>query len=331
VSIAWSPGKSRKTVLRTGAGLFYETTGMDAVADTLRYNGLRLRQFVTSNPSYPNPLSGGPAEAQPNTIVRFARALKAPYLLQYSAGVERELVKSTSLTATYLGTRGVGLFRSRNINSPLPPFYERRPDPSAGVLQEIESAGRLEGHSAKISLQGKITKYFSGMTQYTFERVYDNTTGIGYYPGNQYDLTGEWAPSSANRRHGIYTYGSLSVGKLFKLGIVFMAYSGKPYTITTGRDNNGDTFANDRPVGVARNTEIGPGFKMLDLRWSRDFRLRPRMKEKSPSLTLSVDAFNVANWSNMSSIVGNLSSPFFGQSVSAMAARRLQGTLRIGF
>jgi hypothetical protein len=110
-----------------------------------------------------------------------------------------------------------------------------------------------------------------------------------------------------------------------------MAYSGKPYTITTGRDNNGDTFANDRPAGVARNTEIGPGFKMLDLRWSRDFRLRPKMKEKSPSLTLSIDAFNVANWSNMSSIVGNLSSPFFGQSVSAMPARRLQGTLRIGF
>ena len=35
------------------------------------------------------------------------------------------------------------------------------------------------------------------------------------------------------------------------------ASSSAPYSIRTGRDENGDLVFNDRPVGVARNTERG--------------------------------------------------------------------------
>jgi hypothetical protein len=75
----------------------------------------------------------------------------------------------------------------------------------------------------------------------------------------------------------------------------------------------------------------GPGMKTLDLRWSRQFFLRPSRKEKGPSATLGLDAFNVPNWVSLSSVVGNLSSPFFGRPVAALAARRLQVSLRFDF
>ena len=56
--------------------------------------------------------------------------MKLPYLLQFGVGVERQLAKATTLTLNYYGTRGVSLFRSRDVNAPPPPDYLARPDPS---------------------------------------------------------------------------------------------------------------------------------------------------------------------------------------------------------
>jgi hypothetical protein len=51
------------------------------------------------------------------------------------------------------------------------------------------------------------------------------------------------------------------------------ATSGRPYSLTIGRDDNHDTIANDRPPGVRRNSLQGPGAATLDLRWSKEFYL----------------------------------------------------------
>ena len=39
--------------------------------------------------------------------------------------------------------------------------------------------------------------------------------------------------------------------------------------------------------------------------------------EAAPTLTISLDAFNLLNHLNYTSYIGNLSSPFFGHAVSA--------------
>ncbi len=121
------------------------------------------------------------------------------------------------------------------------------------------------------------------------------------------------------------------------IGVVFTAASGRPYSITTGFDDNGDSRAADRPLGVGRNTEQGPAYVTLDLRWSRSFAFGPDKNGKSGKngkaarFKLSVDAFNVINHVNQGNPVGNLSSPFFGTSISASSARRLQISGRIRF
>src|SRR5262244_748727 len=51
LSFAYAPGKQRKTVLRGGAGIFYDRTGILPIADTLRFDGQRLRQVNLVNPS----------------------------------------------------------------------------------------------------------------------------------------------------------------------------------------------------------------------------------------------------------------------------------------
>jgi hypothetical protein len=335
-AFAYAPGNSRKTVLRGGAGVFYQTTGGSAIADMLRFNGQTLQQFVVPDPGYPNPFGlGVAAQIVPSSIVRFAPDLRLPYVTQYSFGVERQVTGSTTLTANYVGMQGYDQFRSRDINAPLPPLYVQRPDANIGVLREIESAGRLRGNALKVSVNTKIGHVFSGMAQYTLGESFDNTGGIGWFPANQYDLAGEWARSNFDVRHSFNLYGTFSVGKLFNLGAILKMRSGTPYTETTGTDIYGTTFTNARPPGVPRNSLQGPGAATLDLRWAKQFsfyKFRNR-KDRNEGLTakIGLDAFNVLNQVNFGEPVGVISSPLFGHPVSAGPARRLQISLGFQF
>jgi hypothetical protein len=339
LSFAFAPGKSRKVVFRGGAGIFYETTGQAAIADMLRFNGQTLQQIVLSKPSYPNPFTaGGVAQTLPSSIVRFGPDLRLPYNLQYSFGLETQLQKSTTFTATYVGMRGFDLFRSRDLNAPLPPLYVQRPDPETGTLREIESAGNLTSNALKLTVRTKISRFFNGMAQYTLSRSYDDTAGIAAFPANQYDLAGEWSRSNSDSLHFFYFYGTLNAPKGVSLGASLSVHSGQPYTMTTGTDDYGTTFANARPAGMPRNSLEGPGSTTLNLRLAKEFSLvtaktgkRKKDEKKGLSATVAVDAFNVLNHVNLGRPVGNLSSPFFGHSISAGSPRRLQMLVRFQF
>jgi hypothetical protein len=332
-SFAYAPGKGQKTVLRGGAGIFYDRTGARPIQDVLLFNGSRLRLFVLENPGYPDPLSTGSSfSGQPVSVTRLDPNVQIPYTIQYSFGIEGRLQKSTTLAINYLGLRGVDQFRSLDINAPLPPSYAARPNPAIGVLREIESAGRRTSDSLEVTLRGNVTRFFNGMAQYRLASAHDNTSGIGYFPPNTYDLSGEWARADFDRRHRFELLGTINPGKLFNLGVSLSLYSGLPYTLTTGLDAFHTGTANARPVGVPRNSLEGPGYADFDLRWSRDFSLtRGKKKDSGLKGTVAVDAFNVLNKVNYTSFVGNLSSPFFGQAVAAQAPRRLQLSFRLKF
>ena len=335
LSFAYAPGNQRKTVLRGGGGIFYDRTGIISIADTLRFDGQRLRQVNLTDPGYPAPLSsGGVLANQPTSIVRFAHDLRSPYTLQFSMGVERQLAKSLTASANYINTRGLKQFRSRDINAPLPGDAQR-PDPVIGALREIESAGFAQTHMLELMLRGKITHYFNGTVQYTLGRAYNNTGGINTRPANNYDLTGEWARADFDERHRFNVLGAFKAGDWFNLGMTVALTSGRPYSLTTGRDDNHDTIANDRPLGVRRNSLQGPGAATLDLRWSKEFFLKAvkngKKADEGPSVKVSISAFNALNRVNYTGFVGNLSSPFFGLPVAARPARRVQLNLNFSF
>lgn len=238
------------------------------------------------------------------------------------------------LSVNYYGTRGMNLFRSRDVNAP--PLYRARPNPQY-VWRQIESSADLKSNSLEVALRGNVTRYFAGMIQYTLAKAYNNTGGnslagarvsLNSFPANGYDLSGEWARADYDQRHRFNLLGTVTPGRYFKLGVGSGLYSGMPYTIMTGRDDNHDSLANDRPTGVPRNSVHGPGYADLDLRWSRDFFFVPSKRDKGPTATLGLDVFNVLNHVNYSGYVGVLSSPFFGKPVSALPTRRLQASLR---
>lgn len=331
-SFAYAPGKERKTVVRGGFGMFYDRTGPGPISDIIRFDGQRLRRYVITNPCFPNPLCNGQTlSAQPASVARLAPDVIIPYTAQFGVGIEQQLQKSLTLTVNYIGTRGVDLFRSRDVNAPLPPLFAARPDPNFTVVRQIESTGRLTGHLLEVGLRGQLTPYFNGMVQYIFGHARNDTGGIAAFPANSDDLAGEWGRADFDVRHRLNLLGTIKAGKYFNLGTALTLNTGTPYTLTTGRDDNKDSQALDRPAGLGRNTLEGPGFAQLDLRWSREFFLAKAKKDKGPIVAVAVDAFNVLNRLNYAGYVGNLSSPFFGQAVAARPARRLQLSARFTF
>ncbi|MEW6209276.1 MAG: carboxypeptidase regulatory-like domain-containing protein [Acidobacteriota bacterium] len=331
LSFAFAPDKDRKTVLRGGAGIFYDRTGIGPISNTLRFDGQRLRQVTISDPGYPDPFSsGGTPATEPSSIVRFAPRIRSPYTIQFNLGIERQLIKSLTATANYINTRGIKLFRSRNVNAPLPPFFDERPDPTVGVLRQIESSAHLQAHALELMLRGRLSRFFNGTIQYTLGRAYNNAAGINSLPADNYDLTSEWSRAEFDERHRFNLLGTIEAGEWFNLGLTLSLTSGRPYSLTTGSDDNNDTVASDRPRGVRRNSLQGPGAATLDVRWSKEFRLKEK-KDEGPTIRVGIDAFNVLNRTNYTGFVGNLSSRFFGLPVASRPARRLQILLSFEF
>ena len=330
-SIGYAFGAKRNTVLRAGGGIFYDRTSAGPLANIALYSAPAVRSIVLLNPSYPDPFASGVLLAdQPPNIYRLSPSIRTPYLILYSAGLERQVFKTATIAATYRGSKGVSLFSSLNVNQPLPPLFLARPNSTYGVSQEVESSGRQVGHALDLSFSGKINKYLSGIAQYSLSHTDNNTSGINYMPPNSYDLGGEYGRADFDQRHRFNMLVNSTLSRWATFGIGFTAASGLPYTRTLGEDLYNTGFSTARPVGVNRNSLQGPGYVALDLRWSHDFFLTHRA-EKGPLATLAVDAFNLPNHVNLTQFVGNEKSPFFKQAVSALSGRRLQLTLRIKF
>jgi hypothetical protein len=249
--------------------------------------------------------------------------------VQYSVGLDHQLQKTLTVSLTYTGARGYHMFRSRDVNAPPPPLYLARPDSAYGAIRQVESTGRQETDSLQVTVRGRVSRSFNGQMQYTLSRGYNDTNGIGSFPANDYDLSGEWARADFDRRHRFNLLGRTQMFKVFDLGIGLSMNSGGPYNETLGLDlfNNGRGRA--RPAGVPRNSLETTAFASFDLRASRDLKLGAGKDARA--ITLGFDAFNVLNHVNYGSFVGTSSSPLFGQPVSARAARQLQFSARMKF
>lgn len=329
LSIAYKPGGRSSTVLRGGAGVFNDKVGPLPVVDVLDFNPGGLQRVVLTNPPYPNPFASGAAVSSvPPSTAQFAPDIQVPWTLQYSGGVEQQLTRTTTLSLMYYGAHGT-LLRSRDVNAPLPPLYAVRPNPAYGVIREIGSSAHQRSDSLQATVRGRINK-FSGQVQYTLSRTLNDSGGLNWYPANDYDLAGEWARADFDRRHRLLMLGSVAAGRRVNLGLALTLQSGIPYNEVLGTDpfNNGRGTA--RPAGVPRNSLVGAGYADIDLRLSRDFNFGGA-GSATRALTLGLDAFNVLNAVNYATYVGTITSPLFGQPVSAQAARQLQLSARLKF
>ncbi len=335
-TLAFAPGK-QKTVLRGGAGVFYESLPSRVTERSLLFDGIRFQQVVIPKPLFPDPFPGGQLIVPPPSVIRVSPEIRFPYLLQTSISVERELGPWTWLSVDYSYFRGVHLFRSRDINAPLPTIG-LRPNPGFSNINQVESSASLRSNALSVTFRGRAGKFFKGTAQYTLSRSTNDTAGPFFLPADNFKLGPEWGRADFDQRHRFNFGGFLELPGEFRLGSIFSTASGAPFNITTGFDNNGDTTGNDRPSGINRNTGRGPASVQLDVRLTKTFKLAPPFHGDEPltkhelhNLEFSVDAFNAINHTNLANIVGTQSSPFFGRANSASPARTIQLSVKYLF
>jgi outer membrane receptor protein involved in Fe transport len=318
-----------RTAIRGGTGVFYDRAGDGPIREVLRSRDDRLQRVILLAPSYPDPSETGTADAPVRSIVTLAPDIRIPYTTQYGFGIERILRKGTTVAMNYVGSRGVGMFRSRDVNAPPPPDYAARPDTRFGQIRQIEATGRQTAHSLQFLARGRLVWRLNGSVQYTLASAHNDTNGINALPANNYDLGSEWGRASFDQRHRLEALLQFKGGDWANFGASLSVGTGRPYSLFTGKDEYRTGQTNARPAGVTRNTLDGPGSALLDLRWSHDFRIGSGKGDDAPAWSIGVDAFNVVNRVNYSAYVGTLTSPFFGRAIAAQPPRRIQ--LSAGF
>jgi hypothetical protein len=339
VSFAWVLDAQSKTILRGGGGLYYDRFGGGPLLDLERYENARRRSVILSlNPAALPETGCVPITdcvtltAQPPALAELEPHAKIPYQMQYGLSLERQLGERATATVSVYETRGIDMFRSVDINAPTPQSgYTLRPNAAYGRIREMQPAAFYAGNGLDISYRGRWNKYFTGFGRYTWSHNESNTGGISWFPENQLDPGEEWSNSGYDRRQRLGMFAIFQQKSLLNLGAGVFANTGSPWTELTGTDAYGDGLFNTRPDGVGRNTETGPGYVDVDLRWGHDFALTANKADEAPRLGFSASSFNVLNHVNGSGIDTVENTSEFGQVTSVAAPRRIQLAMRFQF
>ncbi len=267
-----------------------------------------------------------------------------PYSQQAEFGIEREIAKGWAISLSGIYVHTIGLPVAIDTNA-LPVNFTTVPLAGGGnasfrnwaatnpqcagpgivncfanplLLQNdvYSSKGAALYEGAILEVKKRFSSHFSVMANYTLSKAFDTTTDFNsdFGPEDNTNLSGERALSNFDQRHKVIIATVVDTGNSggrifsnFQFAPIFRYNSGHPFNLLAGADVNGDRHStNDRPIGAARNTGLGPTYTDFDMRITRRFKMGERA-----DLQLLAEGFNLANHTNFAS-VNNVVGPNFG-------------------
>jgi len=299
VAVAWAPGtragERAKTVLRAGFGIFYDRFLLSNTLTAERYNGVVQQQYVVANPNFypyiPSLAALAGSQSMP-VIQQISLSMRAPYIIQSAATVERQLPYKTTLAITYTNSHGLHAFLSQDINAPLPGTYDPDvrnsgiyPLGRPGAVNLMESSGLYNQNQVIANVNAKLNSGLSLFGFYVFNRAHSNTDGIGTFPANPYHFEGEYGPAITDVHHRVTVGGSINLRWAVRISPFVVMQSGTPFNITAGNDLFGTTQFNARP-GIATDPSkpglIPTSYGLLDPNPTAGEPLLPRNNGRGP-------------------------------------------------
>jgi len=339
-SVAYGAG--RGTVIRGGWGMFYERMQTNRVAEQRRYDGIQQYEIIIDKPLYPDPFSGAVRQTFPSIRVTDPN-LHTPYKFVTMASVEKTFWRTFLLTATYDYQDNHGRFVMRDLNQPrditvsvptactlaTPADSCLRQDPTRGSVLNLTNLNFEREHTVRLNVRHRfsifnVTGLYVYQNRFEANRDYAITT-------NSFNPRADWATGD-QPRHG--WNGSVNAQMPFGIFLTETAngFTGRYYTITTGKDDNQDGTKSDRPAGVGRNSAVGPNRINFDLNISKAFFVGGAGNagtRKNVNLFANVtNMFNRVHYNNPSSA---MSSENFGKYTSASDPREVEVGMRFQF
>ena len=345
----FSWGIDEKTVIRGGYGIFFGRTPAIMVGTAHSQNGIQVTGItINDNPAtaanevnalitYPNIFTTPPAVgALTPSLYLFARDYAQPYVQQGRLGFERELMRNTSLSITYMLYRGVHLARARDINLGAPVATtvtdpaataftvlrhpSARPIPGFTRITLFESTADSRYNGLSFELKQRYTRGFQFIMAYTFSSAKDNkpestmvVVGTDDFKGvqNNLDISADWGRSDLDIRHRfvfspVYEIGRVAKDNAFASALlsnwgfsgIITLQSGFAYSATiTGDANRDGNSATDRVPGTARNAFTTPNIYVFDTRVTKTFKFGEKY-----NLSFMAEAFNLFNRSNVAAV-----------------------------
>lgn len=364
---AWQMDRAAKTVMRGGYGFYYNVIELSFVGLT-RFNAPRIRNFAAANPVFPDLLASAQA-GLPTGIVEPAANARQPYSQHLNLSVERQIFNpSTVLSVAYVGTLARKMPRASRPNGGDGLAQTLRPNASLGVVNVLETAANSNYNALQASLQARFGKA-TVRTAYTWSRFIDevsdfpsSNTGIdrGILALDENNWRLNRGLSDFDMRHvgtGAVSY-ELPWG--VRLQSLVTLQSGRPFTLYSGTDSPFGTNNNRlmnvpgalvfapsarRAVTIAdaslrpslspargvfgtlgRNTAVSDSLLSVNIGVHKRFALTDRM-----GIELRGEIFNLANTVNYNPPDGVLTSPNFGQTLTANDSRQMQLAVRLSF
>ena len=342
-----------------------------------------LAQWVNSQETTENPESRFYSASWQREVGRYV------FELGYSGSRGSKGINQVEANPAILTAEQAALVASTQSAASIPTAQSRRLNPAIGSRILIPATvgpngsdvdARSTYNAVFASAQRRLTRSLMVNASYTFSRWMSNndaslgeggTDGTNQRPQSMFDYDAEWSRSQYDRPHR-FTASYLweipgpkdgLLGQViggWQLSGVTQGQSGRPFTITTGVDSNGDTNLNsDRPNinpagsfvwdkdhksftnngyyvaplgtnGLPLQNALGNGNAPRNSErgaawWNTDVALMKRFSlPGTVTFTARVDAFNLFNQDNYSIPVGNMSSPSFGQNLQNFGRRIIQ-------
>ena len=296
---SWSLDSENRTVLRASSGIMYEPPQLNMYEDAILRNGdpksytFTGGPTVTGAPAFPATISAASAPKQ--GIAAVALDFKTQWALLSNIQIERALTEDISASLGYINSigRNMPLVLDTNLTPTTatlgdgrPVYSSTRPNSQFNAIDVAQSIGEGTYNALTVTMQKRMRHGWQMQANYTLAKSTDNAPFPGYVLATGDDRISD--PSSIDRDKGVAPFNQThtfalstllqpkiegSLAPLInnnQLGIIIQANSGLPFNIRTNRDlNNDGNAANDRPLGIGRNTgRLGRVFN-VDARYVR--------------------------------------------------------------